>query len=240
MAAYLNPALTNFRATVNRRWPGRDKTSDGWIGDERHQKTDSDHNPDQDGSVDAWDMDVDGVDVWACIRAFEAHESSGYWIYNDQIAHRVEGWRRRSYAYAGPGRNRHDKHVHFNTRSSHERSAKPWNLGEDDDMSWTEKVTSSAGTSKPAGVLLGDAADRTYQIRHSDLPAISRQLAQVLANQEAMAGKDWVDEQEIVEGVLAGLGGRPLPEVAQALRAAMGPDRTAELGRLLTAASGQG
>lgn len=131
MAWYLNRALTNFRKEVNSRWPKRDKTSDGTIGDAAHAKTSSDHNPDKDGSVDAWDMDVDGVDVQACIRAFEAHESSKYWIYNDQISFRSEGWKPRSYAYVGPNRNRHTKHVHFNTRESHENSNKPW-FKEDD------------------------------------------------------------------------------------------------------------
>jgi hypothetical protein len=126
MAWFLNPALTRFRDEVNARWPHRDKTSDGTIGDEAHQATSSDHNPDADGSVDAWDMDVDGVDVAACKRAFQAHEAAGYWIHNDRIAFRDEGWRPRSYAYAGPGRNRHDKHVHWNTRQSHERSTTPW------------------------------------------------------------------------------------------------------------------
>lgn len=138
---FLNPALTRFRNEVNARWPRRDKTSDGTIGDAAHAARSSDHNPDSDGSVDAWDMDVDGVDVEACKRAFEAHEASGYWIHNDQIAFRDEGWRPRSYAYAGPNRNRHTKHVHFNTRQSHERSTKPWFTQQnppEDDMAWDE------------------------------------------------------------------------------------------------------
>src|SRR5689334_3811705 len=54
---YLNRALTAFRAAVNSAYPHRDKSSDGTIGDAAHQATSSDHNPDRDGSVDAWDMD---------------------------------------------------------------------------------------------------------------------------------------------------------------------------------------
>ncbi|GIF71915.1 hypothetical protein [Asanoa siamensis] len=123
MAWHLNPALTRFRAEVDERWPRRDRGSDGTIGDAAHQQTDSDHNPDADGSVDAWDMDRDGVDVNACIAAALRHESIQYVIWNRRITSRSWGlgtWR----PYTGS--NPHDKHVHFNTRPSHERSTKPW------------------------------------------------------------------------------------------------------------------
>ncbi|MEV4532296.1 hypothetical protein AB0J82_00520 [Asanoa sp. NPDC049518] len=129
MAWFLNPALTRFRNEVNARWPRRDKTSDGTIGDAAHQATDSDHNPDKDGSVDAWDMDVNGVDVQKVIRAALAHESIQYVIYNRRITSRSWGlgtWR--PYTGTSP----HTEHVHFNTRQSHERSTKPWFTEEDD------------------------------------------------------------------------------------------------------------
>ena len=45
MAYTLAPSLVHARAEVNAGWPGRDKTSDGWIGDTAHQSTGSDHNP---------------------------------------------------------------------------------------------------------------------------------------------------------------------------------------------------
>ena len=52
---------------------------------------------------------------------------------------------------------------------------------------------------------------------------------QVLAGLAQLLGKDWVDEQAIVDGVLEGLGTRPEAEVAQALRAAgIDPQRLAE------------
>lgn len=123
---YLNPALTRWRLAVNGRFPGRDKTSDGTLGDARHAAGTSDHNEDLDGTVDAWDMDVDGVDVELCKTVFQAHEASKYWIHNDQIAQRSKGWKRESYAYAGPNRNRHNKHVHWNSREDHEKSTAPW------------------------------------------------------------------------------------------------------------------
>ncbi|SNT64832.1 hypothetical protein SAMN05421812_11896 [Asanoa hainanensis] len=129
MAWFLNPALTRFRNEVNARWPRRDKTSDGTIGDAAHQETNSDHNPDADGSVDAWDMDVDGVDVPKVINAAIRHESIQYVIYNRRITSRSWGlgtWR--PYTGTSP----HTEHVHFNTRTSHERSNKPWFTEEDD------------------------------------------------------------------------------------------------------------
>jgi hypothetical protein len=137
-AWHLNPALTNFRAAVNAAYPGRDKTSDGTIGDLAHQGTASDHNPDpDDGSVDAWDMDVQlhgankpapGADLEHLKTVFQAHESSRYWIHNRVIASRDTDWRRFPYT----GSNPHDKHIHWNTRQSHETSTAPWVIKEDD------------------------------------------------------------------------------------------------------------
>ncbi|GGK32246.1 hypothetical protein GCM10010124_26270 [Pilimelia terevasa] len=144
---YLNRALTTMRNEVNAAYPRRDKTSDGTIGDTAHQNTNSDHNPDRDGSVDAWDMDVDlgtpnnPAAVEHIKARFQEHPAAEYWIHNDQIAIRGEGWRRRSYAYAGPGRNRHNHHVHFNTRPQHEGSTQPWGItGEDDDMQLSDVI----------------------------------------------------------------------------------------------------
>jgi hypothetical protein len=135
MAWHLNPALTAFRQAVNAAYPARDKTSDGTIGDAAHQARTSDHNPDPDGSVDAWDMDTDltGPDGYYDLDSqaiewlkgvFQAHESSSYWIHEGQIASRGQGWRRRDY----DGDNPHNHHVHWNTRESHERSTAPWKV----------------------------------------------------------------------------------------------------------------
>jgi hypothetical protein len=48
-----------LRSQVNRRWPDRDKASDGWIGDRAHSARTSDHNPDARGWVHALDIDAD-------------------------------------------------------------------------------------------------------------------------------------------------------------------------------------
>lgn len=135
MAWYLNNALTTMRGEVNARWPTRDKDSDGTIGDEAHQGTSSDHNPDPDGSVDAWDMDINlygpsggkpSSDLEFLKSRFQAHESSKYWIHDRIICSRSTGWAREN--YTGP--NPHDKHIHWNTRPDYEDSTKPWGIKE--------------------------------------------------------------------------------------------------------------
>ena len=55
--AKLVAAGVTLRKQVDRRWPGRDKRSDGWIGDRAHSQRRSDHNPDKDGWVHALDID---------------------------------------------------------------------------------------------------------------------------------------------------------------------------------------
>ena len=46
-----------LRDQINRRWPKRDKSSDGWISDRAHSLRISDHNPNKAGVVHAIDID---------------------------------------------------------------------------------------------------------------------------------------------------------------------------------------
>lgn len=130
MAWHLAPALAVLRAEVDARWPRRDKTSDGTVGDAAHAATRSDHNPNGRESVDAWDMDRDGVDVDEVIAAFQKHPSAHYWIWQRQIADKDDGWRRRPYG----GSNPHTMHVHFSVRQTEaaELDTRSWGLLEDD------------------------------------------------------------------------------------------------------------
>ena len=59
--ARLVAAAVKLRDQVNKRFPSRDKASDGWIGDRAHRARKSDHNPDARGWVHALDIDADLV-----------------------------------------------------------------------------------------------------------------------------------------------------------------------------------
>lgn len=168
---YLNPALTTFRNEVNKAYPDRDKRSDGTIGDAAHQATSSDHNPDSDGSVDAWDMDVDlktpndAKAIEDLKKKFQAHPAARYWIHNRQIAERKYGWARKPYSGPSP----HTEHVHWNSEPTYERSTKPWgvvNIFEEEDMPtaqeiadavWAKAFQGTDGKDYPASTWLRNA-----------------------------------------------------------------------------------
>ena len=127
---YLAPSLALLRAEINQRWPHRDHTSDGWIGDQRHQATKSDHNPNGRGSVDALDVDEDGIDFAVVFAAIKRHPSARYVIYERRLYHRLRGWRPEQYNGVNP----HDKHFHVSidqTREA-EQDRRPWGLLEVD------------------------------------------------------------------------------------------------------------
>jgi hypothetical protein len=57
----LVPCLVSLRTEFNRLSPGRDKASDGSIGDAAHQKEPSDHNPDDTPGVATPYTDADNI-----------------------------------------------------------------------------------------------------------------------------------------------------------------------------------
>ncbi len=63
MSWRVSKALLTLRAEVEKAHPGRSKVSDGTVGDTSHSARVSDHNPDENGIVHAWDVTVwDGPD----------------------------------------------------------------------------------------------------------------------------------------------------------------------------------
>lgn len=120
MAWRLASALVDLRNEVNTRWPDRDKTSDGTIGDAAHASRSSDHNPwvkdaTGVGVVRAIDIDVDGIDSgWLAEYLRQRGRdgdprltNGGYVILNRRITNDdFSGW----HAYTGS--NPHTSHVH--------------------------------------------------------------------------------------------------------------------------------
>jgi hypothetical protein len=104
---------------IDDAYPDRDRKSDGWIGDARHQRAGtSDHLPDSsNGIVRAIDVDKD-LDSRASTGAYLADQIRicakkdkriKYVIYSGKIASAKSFWRFRTYS----GINRHDKHIHI-------------------------------------------------------------------------------------------------------------------------------
>ena len=120
MNYFLAPALVKLRDEVNSRFPGRDKASDGWIGDASHQASKSDHNPcwscsgKSKGIVRALDIDIspDGrprVDLRRRLLKILTEDSRvWYVISNGKIYSRTNGFAPRTYT----GANGHFAHVH--------------------------------------------------------------------------------------------------------------------------------
>lgn len=109
-------ALVQLREEANATNPGRDKRSDGTVGDLAHSTRVSDHNPNGAGVVRALDLDVDGLDLastferarqLAAAGQLPQVRNGGYFILNRRItAPDFSGWN----VYTGP--NPHTAHGH--------------------------------------------------------------------------------------------------------------------------------
>lgn len=112
----LAPALAALRDEVNARWPGRDKSSDGTIGDLAHQRGVSEHNPDAEGVVRAIDITARGIDVNALLDAAIGDPRVHYVIYRGRICSRTYGWTWRPSSG-------HEHHIHISLRNRTSESA---------------------------------------------------------------------------------------------------------------------
>ena len=109
-----------LRLQVDDNYSDRDRTSDGWIGDTRHQARPSDHNPDEQGIVRAIDIDRDlsgkakpdlmpdlADQLRLCGKRGDKRIS--YIIFDGRIASSKKAWAWRSYT----GSNKHNHHCHI-------------------------------------------------------------------------------------------------------------------------------
>ena len=136
MKPRLSKSAIQLRDQVDSAFPGRDKTSDGWIGDLRHSSRKSDHNPDVQGWVRAVDIDRDlngkgrkpdvMPDLVDQIRlaAKSGEKRIAYIIFAGKIASPRAAWRWRTY----DGVNKHDHHAHISFTTKGDEDSKPFNI----------------------------------------------------------------------------------------------------------------
>jgi hypothetical protein len=130
---------------VNARAPNRDKSSDGWIGDESHQATSSDHNPDlYDEATDTWVVTAQDItndpqngmpsDGLAQALVASRDDRIEYIISNGKICSGTDqdnpAWVWRDYS----GDNPHSGHVHISVKETPEYY--------DDETPWWFAMTS--------------------------------------------------------------------------------------------------
>jgi len=111
-------SLEVLRKQVDEKWPTRDKADDGTIGDQAHQATKSEHNPDRNGVVRAMDITNDKK-VCNSRKLAEMLVASRdprilYLISNAEIlSSQTSPWKWRPYN----GKNPHDRHMHISVVS---------------------------------------------------------------------------------------------------------------------------
>ena len=112
-------SLSRLKRELDRRWPNRDRRTDGFIGDAAHcgGGGTSDHCPNSAGIVRAFDIDADGIPAdWLAehVRRLGAGgdprlADGGYVIFNRKIASWSHEWRWRAYTGESP----HTDHIHI-------------------------------------------------------------------------------------------------------------------------------
>jgi hypothetical protein len=122
--AFKAASLVRQTMAINARWPGRDRSSDGWIGDRFH--TTGDHVPAEGGIVRATDTDVDGLHIPTVVASFILHPSTNYVISNRRIFSRIRNFMPVEYG----GSNPHTGHIHDSIlhTSAAANSTAPWEL----------------------------------------------------------------------------------------------------------------
>ncbi len=132
-----------LRSQLNKRFPKRDKRSDGTIGDKAHQARVSDHNPDASGWVHAIDFDADflGPNGGAAGRAeaerfanqLRLYAKSGaagsnrlkYIVYNNRIA---SGTYEKQFWTWRKGKWGHEQHIHVSFTNVGQANRQPFPL----------------------------------------------------------------------------------------------------------------
>jgi hypothetical protein len=177
MAWYKAAWIPPFFAALNERFPGRNRGTDGTIGDPDHQDSPSGHNPDDTPGSKPERTDADSKPE---VRAADASSSLGdprhgmqavvdailrtprdrdrliYIIFNGSIWRAASGWRRETYT----GSDKHRTHVHL---SGHPDA-------DDDGAPWTSILTlGGTGMAEDYGSMGNPDGWRTDPIRGADI-----------------------------------------------------------------------
>jgi peptidoglycan hydrolase-like protein with peptidoglycan-binding domain len=148
---HVAPSLAALRSEINARWPGRDRSSDGAIGDARHQARTNSHNPvgasggpafGTRGAVHAIDVTARGIDVDLVLRSVIGDPRVWYVIHDGSIWSRTYGWARQ--VQRGDP---HRTHIHINLREDSRAAA----IAAEMDTSRWLGSSSSAGRAATVG-----------------------------------------------------------------------------------------
>lgn len=124
----LSPALVTLRAQLDAAEPNRDRRSDGTIGDAAHAARTSEHNPDAQGIVCAFDgthgpyWKAPQLDVHRIVEDLANDTRSKYTIFEGRIKEPGGPWK----PYHGPSP--HREHFHQSVTQAGKNDPRPWNL----------------------------------------------------------------------------------------------------------------
>jgi len=154
-----------LRNQIDRRWPKRDKQSDGWIGDEAHSSRESDHNPSgADQIVRAIDIDENlgtfsgGGTARVLANQLIDYAGSGlpgsnrlkYVVYENRIS---SGTYRKTWWKWRHGEWKHEAHIHvsFTSYADRDGSIYPLPILAQSPLTkarWTRELAKARKTSK--------------------------------------------------------------------------------------------
>jgi len=130
-------SLKKLREQVMEKWPKATPSEFGTIGDEAHQATTSDHNPEPDGTVDAMDIPHQpeiGLDSYKLADTLLAsHDKRIKYIISNSRIGGDENYAKRNNTKPwvwGPyhGSNAHDHHMHISVNDEWQDDRTPWDI----------------------------------------------------------------------------------------------------------------
>jgi len=134
MKPFLSKAAAQLREQIDDSFSSRLRSSDGWIGDDKHSLRKSDHNPDvADGSYCVRAVDIDarlsddkGLSTYLADQIRSYGKTNGrisYVIHQSRIASPLLGWHWRKYKG-----NPHNHHIHISFKKDQDNNSEFFNI----------------------------------------------------------------------------------------------------------------